>query len=252
MITFLPARIAEEIGYFTRTYGLNDVEFIDDIFNLDPGRVARVADAVHRRRVSLALALPNGARADILTEETVDALASLNLYWCSMSLETASPRLQEYTGKRLSIPAFLAGARMLARKGVFTNGFAMFGFPTETAEEMQLTVDTMADSPLHTASFFTVLPFPNTRPYEVARARCPERLERLNYADVNFSAIRVNMSDVPDDVLFGFQRRANRAFFLKAKRILRILRDYPHPYRLLAYLPIFLERATKGLGARGS
>ena len=241
-----PERIVEELSYFTQTYGLKDVEFIDDIFNLDPDRVTRLADEVNRRRLPLALELANGVRADILTDETVEALASLNLYWCSMSLETASSRLQEFTGKRLNIPKFLAGVEMVARKSIFTNGFAMFGFPTETSEEMQLTLETMVSSTLHTASFFTVLPFPNTRLYEVAREYCPERLERLNYDDVNFSSVRINLSAVPDAELFGFQRRANRVFFTRPRRIFRILRDYPGLYRLPAYLPIFLDRLTKG------
>ncbi len=239
-------RIVDEIEYFTKKYRIDDVEFLDDIFNLDRKRVVDVAEGVRRRNLRLRLALPNAVRTDILTTEVVDALADMNLYWCSFALETGSSRLQEYTGKRLNIPKFLEGIQMCVRKGIFANGFAMLGFPTETEEEMQLTIDTMASSRLHTASFFTVTPFPNTRLYQVVQERHPERLEGLHYGDTNFATIQVNLSDVPDDVLFSYQRKANRQFFLNPRRIFRIIRDYPQPILLPYYLPIFLERATKG------
>jgi len=245
-------RIVDEIQYFTRKYGIDDVEFLDDIFNMDRERVIEVADEVHRRNLHLRLALPNAVRTDILTDEVVSALASMNLYWCSFALETGSPRLQEYTGKRLNIPKFLSGVELCVKKRIFANGFAMLGFPTETEEEMQMTIETMAHSRLHTASFFTVTPFPNTRLYQIVKERFPERLDKIHYGDTNFAMARVNLSDVPDEVLFGYQRKANRQFFLNPRRILRIVRDYPQPYMLPYYLPIFLERATKGFLTRDS
>ena len=60
-------------------------------------------------------------------------------------------------------------------------------------------------------------------------------------------AIRVNLSDVPDAVLFACQRRANQQFFLNPKRLYRILRDHPQRHLLPLYFPIYLARATKGL-----
>jgi len=54
-------------------------------------------------------------------------------------------------------------------------------------------------------------------------------------------------SDVPDDVLFACQRKANWQFFRNPKRIYRILRDYPQPHLLSLYIPIYLARLTKGL-----
>lgn len=239
-------RIVDEIEHFTKTYRIDDVEFLDDIYNMDRQRVIDVAEEIHKRNLKVRTALPNAVRTDILTEEVVDALASMNLYWCSFALETGSPRLQAYTGKRLNIPKFLEGVAMCEKKGIFTNGFAMLGFPTEVESEMRLTIDTMVNSRLHTASFFTVTPFPNTRLYQLVAERCPERLEPIKYSDTNFATIRVNLSDEPDDVLFAYQRKANREFFLRANRMFRIIRDYPQPLLLPYYLPIFLQRATKG------
>jgi radical SAM superfamily enzyme YgiQ (UPF0313 family) len=242
-----PERVADEIEYFTRHYGINDVEFLDDVFNMDRDRVVSLCEEVRRRNLTVRIALSNGIRTDVLTQEVVDAMADAGLYYSGVALETGSPRLQELTGKRLNIPRFLDGVRMLDRKGVFIYGFAMLGHPTETESEMQKTIDTLTHSQAHIASFFTQTPFPGTALYEMAKARSPERLEAIKYDGANFADIHVNLSDVPDDVLFEYQRKAYRTFYLNPRRIVRILRHYPRPLELATYLPVLLDRMTKGL-----
>ncbi len=245
-----PERMVDEIEHYQRTWGIDDVEFIDDIFNLDGKRVIDFCELAQRRGLKFKIAFPNAVRTDILTQEVVDALADTGMYFSSFALEAGSPRVQKYTGKRLDIPRFLQGIEMAVKRGVFSNGFAMLGFPTETEEDLQQTLDVVCNSKLHTASFFTVMPFPNTRLYEEVKRTNPEKLAHLSYDDTDFALIHVNLSEVPDEVLYAYQRRANRRFFLNPLRIARILRDYPQPHLLPYYLPIYFHRITKGLFQR--
>jgi len=248
---YSPERMIEEIDRTIRIWGVNEVEFLDDIFNLDKERVIAFCELAQRRNLRFKMTFPNAVRTDILDQEVVDALADTGMTFCSFALEAGSPRVQQYTGKRLNIPRFLKGIEMTVARGVFANGFAMLGFPTETEAELRQTVDVMCESKLHTASFFTVMPFPNTRLYDEVMRTHPERLAGVRYEDVNFATVRVNCSEVPDDVFFAYQRLANRQFYLNPIRILRILRDYPRPQWLPFYLPIFFSRITKGLLRRG-
>ncbi len=247
-----PERIVDEINYYRQTWGINEIEFLDDVFNLDRRRVIALCEQLTRRDLKLKISCPNGVRTDILTQEVVDALTDAGLYYSAFALETGSPRLQEFVGKRLDIPKFLHGVEMAVKKGVFAYGVCMLGHPTETESEIRQTIDTMVDSRLHIGTFFTVTPFPNTRLWDVVQERCPERLEGLSYDDTDYISIRVNLSDVPDEVLFAYQREGARRFYLKPRRLLRILRDYPQPLRLPSYLPVLLDRATKGLFDRRS
>jgi radical SAM superfamily enzyme YgiQ (UPF0313 family) len=105
-------------------------------------------------------------------------MTDAGMYYSAFALETASPRLQQYTGKRLNIPRFISGVEMAVKRGVFSNGLAMLGFPTETEAEIERTIDVMTDSKLHVASFFTVTPFPKTRLYDEVVSTHPEKLGR--------------------------------------------------------------------------
>ncbi|HDP33548.1 MAG TPA: B12-binding domain-containing radical SAM protein [Candidatus Hydrogenedentes bacterium] len=241
-------RIADEVEFLSNKYGIDDFEFVDDIFNLDRKRILELAAVFGRRKMRPRFVFPNGLRGDILDEETIDALVDgCGMYFCSFALETGSPRLQQLMGKRLRIPRFLDNIAYAVRKGVFTNGFMMLGFPTETAEELQMTIDVANHSQLHTGSFFTVTPFPNTELYKIACQIAPEKLEAINYEDMTYISIRVNISSVSDRELFYYQRKANIQFYLNPRRFYRMWRDFPQRSLLFLYAPMALQRMTKGL-----
>lgn len=239
-------RIVEEILFYHKKFGVTDFEFLDDIFNMDHKRLIEFCELILKSGLKINISFSNGVRTDILEESEIDALVDCGLYFSSFALESGSPRIQTLMGKRLDIPNFLRNVEYAARKGVFCNGFAMLGYPTETEDDLQTTIDVACASALHTISFFTLIPFPNTPIYDMAIQTYPEVLRSINYTDSNYANSRVNVSDVPDDVLWHYQRMANKRFF-NFKRITRIVRDYPKPLFLPLYAPIFLERRIKGL-----
>jgi radical SAM superfamily enzyme YgiQ (UPF0313 family) len=242
-----PERVVAEIEHYTRTFGISDIEFLDDIFNLDSNRVLVICDLIAKRNLRLRIDFPNGLRTDALTEQIIDALVEAGLRQSAFALESGSPRMQQFIGKHLDIDKFLEAVRLATDRGVFAHGFAMLGFPTETEADMKRTLDVVCNSRLHTASLFTVLPFPNTELYAYVAQHAPEKLRGLSYDDKDYSGIRINFSEEPDEVLFGHQRAGWRRFYLNPARLARIVRDYPNPWFLPHYVPMYVIRATKGL-----
>lgn len=238
-------RIIEEALYYQRQYNVKDIEFIDDIFNLDRKRLFEFCDLVQRRNLHTNIVFPNGVRTDILKEDEIDALVEAGLRFCCCALESGSPRIQKMIHKNLNIPNFLKNVELIKNRRVHTNGFAMLGFPTETEEEMQQTVDVLCQSKLHTLSCFTVIPYPNTALYHTAMQTHPEQLAHLRYDDMGYITGTINLSDVPDDVLFAYQRKANRRFYMNPSRIIRILKDHPKPHLIPLYIPHVLQRFVK-------
>ena len=97
----------------------------------------------------------------------------------------------------------------------------MLGFPTETEEEMEMTLEVACNSRLHSASFFTVVPFPGTELYATVEKTAPDKLKDIDYNYYNggdYAGSRINLSAVPDEVLFGYQREAWRRFYLNPGR----------------------------------
>ena len=237
-------RVIEEILYYNNKYGVSDFEFQDDIFNMDHSRVIEFCELVHKHNLKLKISFPNGLRTDILEEAEIDALISAGTHFSAFALETGSPRLQREMGKRLDIGRFLHNVEYAANRGIFSVGFIMLGFPTETASEMRQTIDVTCSSALHFASFFNVTPFPNTDIYDMAMKTHREKILSYDYSSYDFTSSRFNISAEPDEVVWKLQREANRRFY-SPKRIYRIVRDVPTPYQLLLYAPQFFTRMVK-------
>ncbi len=236
-------RIIDEMAYLQKQYGIRDFEFLDDIFNLQKDRLPRFLDLIGRRNIKPKLVFPNALRTDLLTKEEITGLVEAGLYFSSFALETGSPRLQKLIKKNLDIERFLENVAFAVSKGVFANGFAMMGFPTETEAELQQTIAVACGSRLHSISFFTVTPFPGSELYQMVARDNPRLLEGLRYDDIEYANIPVNLSAVADETLFYYQRKANRRFYLSPSRLARMLRAFPQPHLLFMYIPVFIKRA---------
>lgn len=239
-------RVTDDIAYLQKQYGISDFEFFDDNFNFDTSRVLDFCDEIQKRNLKTKLAFPTGVRGDLMTRDVVNALADAGMYMCCFALDTASPRLQKYTGKNMNIPKFLEGLREVSKRRLFVPGFFMMGFPTETEEELQMTTEVACSPEFSTAAFYTVTPFPGTVLYNQIMKEHPEKLAGLRYDNMELNSIRVNLTDLPDHVFFTYKRNALRRFFMDPGRLYRLVRDHPQPLSLPYYLPIFIYRATKG------
>ncbi len=245
------ARIAAEVEYFTRMFGVREIEFLDDMFNCDKRRVLDFCEWATQKDLNLRINFPNSLRTDVLDEETIVALADAGVFHASFALETASPRLQKFIRKNLNIPRFLENVRLAVKHGIFANGFNMLGFPTETEEDLRTTIDVACESMFHTATFFTVIPYPRTHLHEIASKMHPEKVARIDYRASDYHEISVNFSDIPDERFFALQRHAWRKFFLNPIRLARIARDFPEPMQLPLYFPRFLRRQFKMFWGKG-
>lgn len=242
-----PQRMVEEIKEGVKRYHVNEVEFMDDCFNLKPSRVVAFSDLLLKESGRINLAFPNALRTDILDQSAIDALVEAGMFFTCLALESGSPRIQRMTRKNLDIEKFLEGVELITNRKVFTQGFMMLGFPTETAEEMEMTINVAANSRLHLGSFFLVTPYPNTPLYEYAKDHMADRGDNPIFSSMDFLTSHVNMSAVSDTQLASYFRKAMRTFYFRPERFVRICRDFPQRHLLYKYAPLFLSRILKGL-----
>jgi len=240
-----PERLVDEISYYQKKYHIDDFEFVDDIFNLDPSFVINFCQQLLSRNIHIKFAFPNGVRGDILTQETIEALTDAGMYFCAFAIESGSQRIQKQIRKNLNIEKCLQNICMTQKRGVYCHGFAMLGFPGEIAQEMQMTIDVVAKSCLHTASFFTVTPLPGSEMFAQITRQQSYSLNNIDYKE--FSDVTMNLSHVDNKQFLKLKRSALQQVMLYPGRITRVLRDFPQPVLLPIYLPEFIRRVTQGV-----
>jgi hypothetical protein len=131
--------------------------------------------------------------------------------------------------------------RAFTDRDVFTAGFFMLGFPSESEAELNSTIDFAIASSLHAAFFFVVTPFQGTELHgQVSEQIGPERTRSFTRL---FARQKVNLSDVSDGRFFAIRRRAFLRFYLDPRRTLSTLRALPQPLHLahLAFIMLFRD-----------
>lgn len=240
-------RVIEEINFYKKQFGVDCFEFEDDIFNLDNKRLFDICERLTSLAAGTGLSFPNGLRVDELNESSIDALADAGTYYCSCPLESGSSRIQKLIEKNLNIPKYVENVKYAASKKIFTLGFVLMGFPTETEEDVKETIKIACSSRLHAASFWTLIPFPKTKVHDMISGIDPESLRSLSYNNNEFPYIQCNFSNMSDETLFYYQRKAHINFYMNPDRIFRLMRDFPQKQRLPLYIPEFFKRLSKGI-----
>jgi radical SAM superfamily enzyme YgiQ (UPF0313 family) len=230
-----------------KEYGVDSFEIYDDIFNHDRKRMLEVCGLIEKLEKKVKWFFPNGLSMDKLDNSAIDSLAAAGMRYCSCPFESGSPRIKKLMGKNLNLQKFMENVEYIASKKIFTQGFSIMGFPTETAEDLKQTLNVTCQSRLHVSTVFILTPFPNTRVYDMILKNNPEKLKTVYYDDKEYLNMKHNFSDVPDEMLCYYQRKANRDFYKNPSRIARILRDFPQRRRLPSYIPEFFKRISQGI-----
>ena len=100
----------------------------------------------------------NGLRADTVTEEFVDRAIAAGAIWFTYAVESASEEIQRLTRKGLNLAKAQRIIAYTQRKDVVVNITTMYGFPGETPEQAQLTLDWLGELPEGVAPAVSLLP----------------------------------------------------------------------------------------------
>ena len=212
-----PVLVVDEIEILYRKYNIKHFEIIDDIFNFNKKRTIEICNEIKRRKLKIRIAFPNGLRGDLLDKEVIDALAEAGTHFISFAVETATPRLQKLVRKHNRLEILKKNIDYAVSKNIFSYGFFMLGFPTETREEMAATIEFACTSKLNAASFFIVTPFGGTELFH-RLADQPGKRDVL-FDDYDFESGKANCSELSYEELMSIHRRAYRRFYLSARRI---------------------------------
>lgn len=239
------ANVLAEVKEIIGRYGVTDFDILDDVFNLDRGRVHEICEGLLRLDRPVTLTFPNGLRSDMLDDDTLKLLRRAGTRYISFAIESATPRLQKLIHKNLNLERAAHAVRTAAKIGIFCNGFFMLGFPTETEEELNATARFAVSLPLHTAHFLKVTPFDGTDLFDMMtdeqKRDAEQTSDALKYYDRSF-----NLSTI-DNKRFNQQlAAAHRKFYVNPARLLRLAAAHPKRANLLRFLLFALRRIVLG------
>jgi radical SAM superfamily enzyme YgiQ (UPF0313 family) len=141
------ANIFAEIAELYDGQGIRDFYIVDDIFNVDVKRALDLFDRIEAAGFKLRFYFVNGLRADIASEKFVDRALEAGAIWFTYAVESATEEIQRYVRKNLNLEKARRIIAYTQQKEVAVNISTMYGFPTETRELAQRTLDWLGELP---------------------------------------------------------------------------------------------------------
>jgi anaerobic magnesium-protoporphyrin IX monomethyl ester cyclase len=238
-----PESVASELRWLRETYAPDHVSFVDDIFGLKPGWVEAFADAVAAEKARLPFKCLS--RADLLSEKVVSALSRAGCRTVWMGAESGSQKILDAMEKGIRVEQIREAAERLGRHGIEVCFFLQFGYPGETRDDIEKTLDLVRECPPDDIGVSVSYPLPGTPFHERV---APQLGGKKNWTDSDDLAM-LYRGPFPTEFYRALHRALHKEFRLR--RLWRRRGRLRHSPALLYYtLTLPLERWRVSRAAR--
>lgn len=134
-------RLLAEIEYIISNYSVSSFHFLHDLFTYNKSKVLEFCNLVAAKGLKFKWIC--SARVDTLDEEMIKAMKAAGCEKIFLGIETASTDLQKSIRKNLKISAIWEKVKLLKDYGIKAEAGFMYGFPEETEEDVNLTLNMM-------------------------------------------------------------------------------------------------------------
>ena len=137
-----PERVADELEFVAKKYGVEQIFFTDDELAVSKKRLAAIAELMIKRGVKLQW--PVFSRANYVVDyedDFLDLLRRAGCDWVNFGVESGSERILNMITKQITVEQVVKSVELLERNNFNIGLSFMIGFPSETWEEMHQTFE---------------------------------------------------------------------------------------------------------------
>jgi len=168
-----PENVVEEMLYLRRNLRPDHLWFADDIFGLKPGWVENFGDKVHAANAVIPFKIQ--ARVDLLHEEAITALKKAGCKTVWVGAESGSQKILDAMDKGTTVEQIYSAAARLRRHGIEVCFFLQFGYPGETDDDIEKTIQMVRRCQPDDIGISVSYPLPGTRFYERVKSELGEK-----------------------------------------------------------------------------
>jgi radical SAM superfamily enzyme YgiQ (UPF0313 family) len=227
-----PDYVVSEMASLKETYNVDFISIEDDNFLLLKNR----AEDICKKMIGSSLDIDWSClgRANEVDDTLLSLMKRAGCKTIYIGIESGSPRILELIKKRLSIDDIRKGAELIKKHGISVMGSFILGLPSETKEDIEMTINYALSLPLDGVSFFLFTPYPNTLLRDIAFQHGKVSEDWRNYSG-HPSSLPYVPHNMDEKYLLDIQSNAYRRFLLR-------------PGYLMKHLCTFASRRALGNG----
>ncbi len=178
-----PQNVAAEMKWLQANFQPDHIWFMDDIMGIQDRWIEQFADELDRLGVHIPFKSLN--RVDLLLRgNTISALARAGAQIVWVGAESGSQKILDAMEKGTTVTQIYEAARKLRANGVKVAFFLQFGYPGETREDIELTLNMVRDLLPDDIGISVSYPLPGTSFYETVKHELGERANWVDSEDL--------------------------------------------------------------------
>ena len=204
--------------------GIHELFLYDDTFTIKRRRIFEIRDEIKRRHLDVQWDVR--ARADTLDDEVVSAMKEAGVVRIHIGVESGSGRILKVMKKGITVEQAYNAFELCRKFGITSLSYFMLGNPTETQQDIEMTMQFIRRCCADYAHISITTPFPGTELYRMGLA---EGIFQRDYwrdfaanPDEDFQPPAWT-ENFTQEQLEGMRRDAYRAFYGRPGRLIRQL-----------------------------
>jgi anaerobic magnesium-protoporphyrin IX monomethyl ester cyclase len=173
-----PENVAAEIKWLKQTYAPDHIWFADDILGLKPHWIEKFAALLNDEGSLIPFKCLQ--RADLVSEKTAAALALAGCRTVWLGAESGSQKILDAMDKGDQVNDIYHAAQLLHANGIEVGFFLQFGYPGETWQDVQRTLQMVRECAPDDIGISVSYPLPGTKFFERVKL---EMGEKQNWVD---------------------------------------------------------------------
>jgi len=217
---FSAGYVVNEIAELREKYGAESINFLDDLFSADVGRVREIKDLLKKRGLLGKLKFTCSIRANKVDDEMAGLFRELGVESVGMGLESGCEESLDYLKGGVTLAENYKAVETIRKSGMRVYGSFVIGSPEESGEGILKTLEFIKKSRVDAFGVYVLTPFPGTPVWAYAEAK------GLVGAEMDWETLSVNFKDnharvvilsekLTRDELYGLWLRFERLKFRK-------------------------------------
>jgi radical SAM superfamily enzyme YgiQ (UPF0313 family) len=234
-----PEHVLDEIEFLAKEYGVNEIQFWDSNCIYDNDRMIKICKGILDRKLDIAWSCPNGIRITSIQPEVAEWMGKSGCHLVFLGIESGSERIQKQIKKALPLKIIPEKIALLRKNGINIGGFFMFGFPGETREDINKTINLIDSLDIDTAQLSIFVPLPGSEIFHELRTS-----RTFQYTDAHFDKTINTFTEIEPHDLLNLVSKTLYRFMLNPKRIIFLLRNLNTWQKWIYLFRSFVNRSS--------
>lgn len=154
----------EHLKYLRERFGIRHINFYDDQFTFNRGRVEEFTGLMIDR--PLGMTFNCAVRAEHIDQPLLQRMKQAGCWMMSLGIETGDPELLARHRQNPDLDHLAGKIRLIKQAGIRTKGLLMIGLPGETETSIRKSMDYVFSLPVDDFNLAKFTPFPGSPVYE--------------------------------------------------------------------------------------